>query len=52
MPSSILGVSLGLFAVSALIEGAITMAVMSALETIQPNFRRPAMVRLPARWSG
>src|SRR5947208_187274 len=28
MPSSILGVSLGLFAVSALIEGAITMAVM------------------------
>ena len=45
MPSSILGVSLGLFAVSALIEGAITMAVMSALETIQPNFTRPAAVQ-------
>ena len=42
MPSSILGLSLGLFAVSALIEGAITMAVMGALEAIQPNFARPA----------
>ena len=42
MPSSILGVSLGLFVISALIEGAITMAVMSALEAIQPNFARPA----------
>ena len=40
MPSSILGVSLALFAVSALIEGAITMAVMSALEAIQPSFMR------------
>jgi cobalt/nickel transport system permease protein len=45
MPSSILGVSLGLFAVSALIEGAITMAVMSALEAIQPDFARPATVQ-------
>ena len=42
MPSSILGVSLGLFVISALIEGAITMAVMSALEAIQPSFARPA----------
>lgn len=43
MPSSVLGVSLGLFLVSALIEGAITMTVMGALEAIQPNFvRRPA----------
>jgi cobalt/nickel transport system permease protein len=43
MPSSVLGVSLALFLVSALIEGAITMTVMSALEAIQPNFvRRPA----------
>ncbi|MEO8597869.1 MAG: energy-coupling factor ABC transporter permease [Candidatus Solibacter sp.] len=41
MPASILGVSLGLFAVSALIEGAITMAVIGALEAIQPNFPRP-----------
>jgi len=42
MPTSVLGVSLGLFAVSAVIEGAITMAVLSALEAIQPNFARPA----------
>jgi cobalt/nickel transport system permease protein len=40
MPASILGVSLGLFLVSALIEGAITMAVIGALEAIQPNFVR------------
>jgi cobalt/nickel transport system permease protein len=43
MPASVLGVSLALFAVSALIEGAITMTVMGALEAIQPNFvRKPA----------
>ena len=43
MPASVLGVSLGLFAVSALIEGAITMAVVVALEGIQPGFvRKPA----------
>jgi cobalt/nickel transport system permease protein len=43
MPASALGVSLALFAVSALIEGAITMTVMGALEAIQPNFvRKPA----------
>jgi hypothetical protein len=43
MPAPVLGVSLALFLVSALIEGAITMAVMSALEAIQPNFvRQPA----------
>jgi cobalt/nickel transport system permease protein len=40
MPASILGVSLGLFLVSALIEGAITVAVIGALEAIQPNFVR------------
>jgi cobalt/nickel transport system permease protein len=43
MPASVLGVSLALFLVSALIEGAITMTVMGALEAIQPNFvRQPA----------
>jgi len=42
MPGSVLGVSLGLFAVSALLEGAITLAVIEALEKIQPGFvRRP-----------
>lgn len=38
MPSSVLGVSVALFAVSALIEGAITLAVIQALEAIQPGF--------------
>lgn len=43
MPGSVMGVSLGLFAVSALIEGAITMAVVGALERMQPAFvRQPA----------
>ena len=43
MPASVLGVSLVLFLVSALIEGAITMTVIGALEAIQPNFvRQPA----------
>jgi cobalt/nickel transport system permease protein len=42
MPGAILGVSIGLFAVSALLEGAITLAVVQALERIQPDFiRRP-----------
>ena len=43
MPAPAMGISLGLFAVSALIEGAITMAVVGALEKIQPGFvRQPA----------
>ena len=33
-----LGVSLALFVVSALLEGAITLAVIQALEAIQPGF--------------
>jgi cobalt/nickel transport system permease protein len=43
MPASILGISLGLFLISGLLEGAITLAVIQALESIQPNFiRKPA----------
>jgi cobalt/nickel transport system permease protein len=43
MPSAALGISMGLFVVSALMEGAITMMVVSALERIQPGFvRQPA----------
>jgi cobalt/nickel transport system permease protein len=38
MPSPVLEISIGLFVVSALIEGAITLAVMQALERIQPGF--------------
>jgi NADH:ubiquinone oxidoreductase subunit 6 (subunit J) len=42
MPLSILGVSLTFFLVAAVLEGAITVAVIGALEQIQPNFvRRP-----------
>ncbi len=40
MPASVLGVSLALFLVSALLEGAITLAVIQALEAIQPGFVR------------
>ena len=50
MPGSMLGISLGLFAVSALLEGAITLAVVQALEAIQPGFiRKPATGRSFAR---
>jgi cobalt/nickel transport system permease protein len=46
MPASLLGVSLALFLVSALLEGAITLAVVRALEAIQPGFiRKPAAAR-------
>jgi cobalt/nickel transport system permease protein len=40
MPGSVLSVSLLLFAVSAVAEGAITVAVIGALERIQPDFVR------------
>lgn len=40
MPRAVLGVSIGLFAISAVIEGAITLAVVRALERIQPGFLR------------
>jgi cobalt/nickel transport system permease protein len=43
MPGSILAVSLGLFVVSAVAEGVITLAVIRALESIQPGF-----IRLPS----
>jgi cobalt/nickel transport system permease protein len=38
MTGTVLSVSCGLFAVSALLEGAITLAVFQALETLNPNF--------------
>src|SRR5579863_1026960 len=40
MPPAVLMVSTGLFLVSAIIEGAITLAVMGALERIEPGFVR------------
>jgi cobalt/nickel transport system permease protein len=46
MPAAVLGVSLGLFVVSAVLEGAITLAVVGALEAIRPGFiRKPAAGR-------
>ena len=46
IPGSLLVVSLALFVVSGILEGAITLAVVQALETIQPGFiRRPAAAR-------
>jgi cobalt/nickel transport system permease protein len=43
MPGPVLGVSLGLFLVAAVAEGVITVAVVQALESIQPGFiRQPA----------
>jgi cobalt/nickel transport system permease protein len=38
MSGTVLGVSFGLFTVSALLEGAITLAVFQALESLNPNF--------------
>jgi cobalt/nickel transport system permease protein len=40
MPAAVLRISLGLFAVSALLEAAITLAIMQALSTINPDFVR------------
>jgi len=48
MPGAVLGVSLALFVVSAVLEGAITLAVVQALERIQPKtVRRPESGRSP-----
>jgi cobalt/nickel transport system permease protein len=42
MPRAVLEISIGLFFLSAVIEGVITLAVMQALERIEPGFvRRP-----------
>lgn len=43
VPARILGASLAVFAVAAVLEGAITLGVVEALERIQPGFvRKPA----------
>jgi cobalt/nickel transport system permease protein len=47
MPRPVLVMSVALFIVSALMEGAITVAILQALERIQPGFiRRPRGVRV------
>lgn len=46
MHRTLLAVSAGLFAIAAIVEGAITLAVVQALERIQPGFlRHPKSVR-------
>ena len=46
MTAAMLGVSLALFVISAMAEGAISLAVIGALESIQPGFvRQPSMQR-------
>ncbi len=46
MPPAALAVSVGLFLISAIVEGAITLAVMQALARIEPGFvRRPEGIR-------
>ena len=47
MPVAVLRISLGLFAISAVLEGAITLAIVEALEAINPDF-----VRQPQRSGG
>lgn len=47
MPAAVLRISLGLFAISAVLEGAITLAIVEALEAINPDF-----VRQPQRSGG
>ena len=50
MPPMVLTISIGLFTISAIIEGAITLAVMQALERIQPGFLwRPRQVQRGSR---
>ena len=49
MPAGVLGASLGLFAVSAAIEGLITVAVVRAIDRLHPTWiQRPHGARSPA----
>jgi hypothetical protein len=46
VPAAALGLSFAVFLISAVLEGAITLAVIQALEGIQPGFvRRPSPAR-------
>jgi cobalt/nickel transport system permease protein len=48
MPRAGLALSMGIFAVSAVLEGAITLAVVQGLDAIQPNFVRKPSAERPA----
>jgi cobalt/nickel transport system permease protein len=51
MPVPVLGLSLALFLVSALLEGAITLAIMQALARMQPGIARPGREFARPGWS-
>jgi len=53
-PPAVLNVSLALFAVSAVLEGLITLAIMGALESINPDFvcHPAASASASVRWVG
>jgi cobalt/nickel transport system permease protein len=50
IPAAVLGLSLGLFAVNAIVEGAVTLGAAQALEALHPGWIRkpPAAIRKPA----
>jgi len=48
MPAPVVGISLGLFLVSALLEGAITLTVVRALESFSPGFVRRSSFGTPS----
>jgi len=43
MPAALIGISLGLFAVNALLEGAITVSVLRAIERLNPSISESAL---------
>jgi hypothetical protein len=48
IPAAALGVSLGLFLVNALVEGAVTLGAVQALESLHPGWiRKPVAIRRP-----
>jgi cobalt/nickel transport system permease protein len=50
IPPAVLGISLGLFAVNALIEGAITVSVLKAIERLNPGVSELALSRQAGIW--
>lgn len=55
MHATLLGISLGLFAVNAILEGAITVSVLRAIERLSPGIadglsKSPVSVRVASRW--
>lgn len=49
MPAALIEISLGLFAVNALLEGAITVSVLHAIERLNPGIAESALASTPGR---